>query len=94
MKKKITIVDYGSGNLLSVKQSFVKVTNLNNINAEIKISNDPRSLKESSHLVLPGQGAFKTCMDGIKKHACTCVIRHTCNVYVCMDGIKNMHVHV
>ena len=67
MKKKITIVDYGSGNLLSAKQSFVKVANLNNINADIKISSDPQSLKESSHVVLPGQGAFKTCMDGIKK---------------------------
>ena len=66
MKKKITIVDYGSGNLLSAKQSFVKVANLINTNAEIQISSDPRSLKESSHVVLPGQGAFKTCMDGIK----------------------------
>jgi glutamine amidotransferase len=67
MKKKITIVDYGSGNLLSAKQSFVKVVNLKSINAEIQISSDPRSLKESSHVVLPGQGAFKTCMDGIQK---------------------------
>ena len=67
MKKKITIVDYGSGNLLSVKQSFVKVVNLKSINAEIQISSDPRSLKESSHVVLPGQGAFKTCIDGIQK---------------------------
>ena len=67
MKKKITIVDYGSGNLLSAKQSFVKVVNLKSINAEIQISSDPRSLKESSHVVLPGQGAFKTCIDGIQK---------------------------
>ena len=67
MKKKITIVDYGSGNLLSAKQSFVKVANLTNTNTEIQISSDPRSLKESSHVVLPGQGAFKTCMDGIQK---------------------------
>ncbi len=67
MKKKITIVDYGSGNLLSAKQSFVKVAHLKNINAEIQISNDPKSLEESTHVVLPGQGAFKTCMDGIQK---------------------------
>jgi len=67
MKKKITIVDYGSGNLLSAKQSFVKVANLKNINVEIQISSDPRRLMESSHVVLPGQGAFKTCMEGIQK---------------------------
>ncbi|MDC0058143.1 imidazole glycerol phosphate synthase subunit HisH, partial [Pelagibacteraceae bacterium] len=67
MKKKITIVDYGSGNLLSAKQSFFKVANLNNINAEIQISSDPKALEGSTHVVLPGQGAFKTCMKGIQK---------------------------
>ena len=67
MKKKITIVDYGSGNLLSAKQSFVKVANLINLNADIQISNNPKNLRDSSHVVLPGQGAFKTCMEGIQK---------------------------
>ena len=67
MKKTITIVDYGSGNLLSAQQSFVKVVNLIGVDAEIQISNNPENLKTSSHVVLPGQGAFKTCMDGIKK---------------------------
>ena len=67
MKKIITIVDYGSGNLLSAQQSFIKVVNLIGADAEIQISNNPENLKFSSHVVLPGQGAFKTCMDGIKK---------------------------
>lgn len=67
MKKKITIVDYGSGNLLSAKQSFFKVADSKNINADIQISNDPKSLCKSTHVVLPGQGAFKTCMSGIQK---------------------------
>ena len=67
MKKIITIVDYGSGNLLSAQQSFIKAVNLIGVDAEIKISNKPESLKLSTHVVLPGQGAFKTCMDGIKK---------------------------
>ena len=67
MKKKITIVDYGSGNLLSAQQSFIKAINLIGVDAEIQISNNPENLKLSSHVVLPGQGAFKTCMDGIKK---------------------------
>ena len=67
MKKTITIVDYGSGNLLSAQQSFVKVINSIGVDAEIQISNNPENLKLSSHVVLPGQGAFKTCMDGIKR---------------------------
>ena len=67
MKKTITIVDYGSGNLLSAQQSFIKAAGSIGIDAEIQISNKPENLKRSSHVVLPGQGAFKTCMDGIKK---------------------------
>ena len=67
MRKKITIVDYGSGNLLSAQQSFIKAAKLIGIDAEIQISNNPKNLELSTHVVLPGQGAFKTCMDGIKK---------------------------
>tara|TARA_Y100000590_G_scaffold418718_1_gene519779 strand:- start:2861 stop:3490 length:630 start_codon:yes stop_codon:yes gene_type:complete len=67
MKKIVTIIDYGSGNILSAKQSFLRVIEDYNINAEVKISNNPKSLKLSSHVVLPGQGAFSTCVDGLKK---------------------------
>ena len=67
MKKTITIVDYGSGNLLSAQQSFIKAASSIGVDADIQISNNPKSLKLSTHIVLPGQGAFKTCMDGIQK---------------------------
>ena len=67
MKKTITIVDYGSGNLLSAQQSFIKAASLIGVDAEIQISNNPKNLELSTHVVLPGQGAFKTCMDGIQK---------------------------
>ncbi len=32
MKKNITIIDYGSGNILSAKQSFAKVKKTENVN--------------------------------------------------------------
>ena len=64
--KQITIVDYGSGNVLSAQKSFIKVANDNNISANVLISNNLKDIKNSSHLVLPGQGAFETCMRGIK----------------------------
>ena len=67
MKKKITIVDYGLGNIVSAKQSFLKVVKKNNLQFDVIISNRPQDIKTSSHIVLPGQGAFKTCMDGLKK---------------------------
>ena len=65
MKKNITIIDYGSGNILSAKQSFAKVIKTHNLDAEVSISGNPRTIKKSSHIVLPGQGAFETCVNGI-----------------------------
>ncbi len=64
---QITIIDYGSGNVLSAQKSFIKVLNTNNIGAKVIISNELNDIKESSHIVLPGQGAFSTCMNSINK---------------------------
>ena len=38
--KKITIVDYGSGNVLSAQKSFIKIARDNNIEADVLISNN------------------------------------------------------
>ena len=65
--KKITIVDYGSGNVLSAQKSFIKIAKDNNIEAEVLISKKLNDVKDSTHIVLPGQGAFSTCMNGLKK---------------------------
>ena len=65
--KQITIVDYGSGNVLSAQKSFVKVTKENNTEARVIISKKLIDIKNSTHIVLPGQGAFSTCMSGLKK---------------------------
>ena len=65
MKKEITIVDYGLGNILSAEQSFIRVIKENQINANVKISNSPSDIASSTHVVLPGQGAFKSCIDGL-----------------------------
>ena len=65
--KKITIVDYGSGNVLSAQKSFIKIAKDNNIEVDVLISKKLNDVKNSSHIVLPGQGAFSTCMNGLKK---------------------------
>ena len=65
--KKITIVDYGSGNVLSAQKSFVKIAKDNNIEVDVLISKKLSDVKNSTHIVLPGQGAFSTCMNGLKK---------------------------
>jgi len=65
MKKLATIVDYGLGNTFSAKQSFLKVINEQGVNADVIISNNLNHIKNSSHIILPGQGAFDTCMKGL-----------------------------
>ena len=67
MSKKITIIDYGLGNILSAEQSFKKTIEENNIKAEVSISNLSEHIINSTHVVLPGQGAFKSCMNGLNK---------------------------
>ena len=64
--KKITIVDYGSGNVLSAQKSFIKIAKDNNIEVDVLISKKLNDVKNSTHVVLPGQGAFSTCMNGLK----------------------------
>lgn len=49
----IGIIDYGVGNLFSLRCSFEK------IGAEVKISNDPTVLQNAKKLILPGVGAFE-----------------------------------
>ena len=41
MKKKIVIVDYGLGNIISAQQSFLKVIQDNFFDAEVASKRDP-----------------------------------------------------
>ena len=65
MMKNVVIVDYGLGNILSAQKSFLKVAKDNNIKANVKVTSQPKDIAESTHIVLPGQGAFKACMKGL-----------------------------
>ena len=66
MKKIVTIVDYVLGNIVSAQQSFLKVVKDNYLNIDVIISSDPEKIKSSSYIVLPGQGAFNSCMEGLE----------------------------
>jgi len=56
---KITIIDYGVGNLLSVYRGFEYC------GAEVVITNDPKKILSSSRIVLPGVGAFPNGMKAL-----------------------------
>ena len=63
----IGIIDYGSGNLRSVAKAL-EVANKNvNANSKIVITSDPKIIKKSDKIILPGQGSFRDCYLGIKK---------------------------
>ena len=62
---EVVIIDYGMGNIHSVYKSLVKVVDKN---SKIKISNSIKDIKNSSHIIFPGQGAASECMSNIKEH--------------------------
>ena len=63
----LTVVDYGVGNLRSIAKSIEKANSDNNLNYSIKVSSDINDVKKSDKLVLPGQGSFKACKEGIDR---------------------------
>ena len=60
----VTIVDYNSGNISSVINSFKEVAK-DKVN--IKVTSDLSDIKSSDKVVLPGQGSFKSCIDALNK---------------------------
>ena len=53
----VTIVDYNSGNISSVINSFKEVAK-NKVN--VKVTSDLKKIKSSDKVILPGQGSFKS----------------------------------
>ena len=59
----VTIVDYKSGNISSVINSFKEVAQ---DKVKIEVTSDINKIKSSDKVVLPGQGSFKSCTDALK----------------------------
>ena len=58
---KVCILDYGSGNVGSVN-NLIKF-----LDYECIISNNPDEIEQSSHIILPGVGAFGAAMQKVKE---------------------------
>jgi len=58
---KVTVVDYGLGNLLSVKRAFEF------LNTEVEITDSPIKIQKADRLVIPGVGAFPRGMAELRK---------------------------
>ena len=63
----VTIVDYYSGNISSVLNSFKEAAKYKpDLNIKIKLSNKLEDIKNADKLVLPGQGSFKNCINSLR----------------------------
>jgi len=60
---KVIIVDYNSGNISSVINSFNEVAK-DKVN--IEVTSDLKKIESSDKVVLPGQGSFKSCIEALK----------------------------
>jgi glutamine amidotransferase len=58
----VTIVDYNSGNISSVINSFKEVAKEK---IQIEVTSNLDKIKSSDKIVLPGQGSFKSCVDSL-----------------------------
>jgi glutamine amidotransferase len=63
MSAIVTVIDYGSGNLLSVTRA------LEHCGATVELSDDPARIAVAERLVLPGVGAFADGMAGLSAAA-------------------------
>ena len=63
----IAIIDYESGNISSIINSFKKVCTNQNIEIKIEVTSDLKTILSSDKIILPGQGSFKNCTKSLEK---------------------------
>ncbi len=63
MAQRISIVDYGMGNLRSVQKALKHVAP----EAEVAITSDPDAIRRADRVVFPGQGAMPDCMRSLNE---------------------------
>lgn len=62
---RVVVIDYQSGNLHSAAKAFEKCAKAISATAHVEVSADAKALKEATHIVLPGVGAFADCRRGL-----------------------------
>jgi glutamine amidotransferase len=62
---RVTIIDYGSGNLHSALKAFERAARESSSDAEIVLTSDPDEVADADRIVLPGVGAFADCYRGL-----------------------------
>ena len=63
---RVVVVDYQGGNLASAARALQEAAARGGIGAEIVVSADPATVRAADRIVLPGQGAFADCAQGLR----------------------------
>ena len=61
----VAIVDYGSGNLRSAAKAFERAIAEAGLGMDVAVTADADRVRDASHVVLPGVGAFADCKRGL-----------------------------
>ena len=61
----VVIVDYGSGNLRSAAKAFERAIAEADLEMDVAVTADADRVRDASHVVLPGVGAFADCKRGL-----------------------------
>ena len=61
MAEVVALVDYGAGNLHSVRNAL-KAAGA----ADVRVTSDPYVVRAADRIVLPGVGSFKACAEGLR----------------------------
>jgi glutamine amidotransferase len=62
---RVAVVDYNSGNLASASRALALAAARLGLAADVSITADPASVAAADRIVLPGQGAFADCAQGL-----------------------------
>ena len=77
----IAIIDYGVGNLFSLKSSFAK------IGYDVIVTDDEQIIKNADKVILPGVGAFGDAMNKLTEYGLVDVIKKVVDNNIPLLGI-------
>jgi glutamine amidotransferase len=63
--QRIALIDYGAGNLRSVQSALEAALGQTCLGGDVVMTDDPDVVRKADRIVLPGQGAFDDCMNGL-----------------------------
>lgn len=80
-QRDVAIIDYGMGNLLSVRRG------LEHCGASVTVTADPAAILSAARVVLPGVGAFADGMAELCRHGLDAVVREVASKGIPLLGI-------